>query len=237
MSEVQAEYAAEKVVLQAAVLSSKKRRTYRCRFVKAGRVRAAGNRESNIEVTSQALSSAWSKGLFDGRAVFIDHAGWFDNPSLTRLVGVTQNSAIGGDEITGEIKLYSEAQAIASLLDELLAEGRDGPDVGLSIVFWPVWGARDNEEDTRKIVDIRHVESVDLVFEPAADGRILEALSAAAQNANSNSPSPPSGGSEGGGGSQIMPEQPNTTVEPGANQVPAGDPRGLHSSGGHDRNV
>ena len=147
MSEVQAEYDTEaspepdegKCILNAQVLSSKKRRTYRCRFVKAGIVRAAGNRDSNIEMTSQALSSAWSKGLFDGRAVFVDHAGWFDNPSLTRLVGVTQNSALGGDEITGEIKLYSEAQAIASLLDEILAEGKDGPDIGLSIVFWPTW--------------------------------------------------------------------------------------------------
>jgi hypothetical protein len=74
------------------------------------------------------------------------------------------------------------------LLDELLAQGKSAPDVGLSIVFYPIWEQNNesrisNPESLRRIIDIRHVESVDLVFEPAADGRILSALSAAALGA------------------------------------------------------
>jgi hypothetical protein len=46
----------------------------------------------------------------------------------------------------------------------------------LSIVFYPVF-AENNESPEKRITGIAHVESVDLVFEPAADGRILKALS------------------------------------------------------------
>jgi hypothetical protein len=156
-----------------------KRRTYKCRFVRAGRVRAAGNKPSNLEMMPDALISATSKGMFNGRAVFVDHAGWFEYPSIKNLAGVTMDAVWnpGDQSVDGKIKFYQEAEWLTGLIDELLEEGENGPDIGLSIVFWPVFAPRDNESDPRRIVDIRHVESVDLVFEPAADGRLLEALS------------------------------------------------------------
>ncbi len=54
------------------------------------------------------------------------------------------------------------------------------PDVGLSIVFYPQVVDMDEEDDLYRIVGIDHVESVDFVFEPAADGRVLQALSSIA---------------------------------------------------------
>ena len=63
-------------------------REYKARFVKAGRVRSAGNKPSKIVVEAQALEQAAASGMFDDKAVFVDHAGWFDYPSLERLVGV-----------------------------------------------------------------------------------------------------------------------------------------------------
>jgi hypothetical protein len=156
-----------------------KRKAYKCRFVKAGRVKAAGNKPSNIEVMPEALSGACARGMFDKKAVFVDHAGWFEYPSLKDLAGVTLESAWnpGDQSVEGKIKFYQEAEWLTGLIDELLAEGEEGPDIGLSIVFWPIFAPRDNEREPRRIVDIRHVESVDLVFEPTADGRLLEALS------------------------------------------------------------
>jgi len=121
--------------------SNKKRREYRCRFVKAGRIRRAGNSPSNIVIEASALQAAVMEAKFDARAVFIDHAGLWEGPSLRNLAGVT--SEVEFDEkdqaVYGVIKLYNEAAAMAGLLDELLAEGQGAPDIGLSIVFWPVW--------------------------------------------------------------------------------------------------
>ncbi len=156
------------------------RRVYHCRFVRAGKIKAAGNRESNVMIEPSALQLAAGARLFEAKAVFIDHPGWFEHPSIHNLAGVTSNSRWNEQtsSVDGDITLYSGAQDIAQLLDELMGEGTTAPDVGLSIVFWPVWAPRDNPDDPRRIIDIRHVESVDIVFEPAADGRILQALSA-----------------------------------------------------------
>ncbi len=162
---------------------NKKRREYRCRFVKAGRIRRAGNSPSNIVIEASALQAAVMEAKFDARAVFIDHAGLWEGPSLRNLAGVT--SEVEFDEkdqaVYGVIKLYNEAAAMAGLLDELLAEGQGAPDIGLSIVFWPVWDLTPRPspegEGDRTITGIKHVESVDLVFEPAAEGRIIQALS------------------------------------------------------------
>ncbi len=138
---------------------------------------------------------------FTGRASFLDHAGWFDTPSLKALVGVTEASSFNEEtqSVDGKIRLYETpaSQAVESILDSMLEDRRAGksvPDVGLSIVFWPVWAPRDNEKDPRRVVDIKHVESVDFVFEPAADGRVIEALSSllvAAEGRDNNLTSPP----------------------------------------------
>jgi hypothetical protein len=152
---------------------------YLARFVRAGPVLMADRQESEITVTPEALLSAYKKGLFESKAVFIDHAGWFDNPSLSKLAGKTQRVAydLASESIVGEIVFNDtpSGRLARQIIDDLLADDHPA-DIGLSISFYPVWGIGAN--GVRPIIDIRHVESVDLVFQPAADGRILAALSA-----------------------------------------------------------
>ena len=169
------------------------RRTYAARFVRAGAVRAAGNHPSDTVIESAALGSAVERGLFEARPVFLDHAGLLEYPSLQNLVGVTQN--VTWDEasgiVLGEIRLYDSPLALftSHLIDQILSEEHP-PDIGLSMVFYPQWGAPRRGDTARRIVGIDHIESIDLVFEPAADGRILHALSAL--NLAPASPSKPS---------------------------------------------
>jgi hypothetical protein len=154
------------------------RNEYLCRFVRAGRVRYSDGSLSDIEVMPRALEAAVVSRMFHGRAVFVDHAGWMDYPSLDNLVGVVQDAVwnVSDESVNGTIRLYSTpgAQIAAQLLDEILADPDTAPDVGLSMVFYPVFAA---DEGVRKVVGINHVESVDLVFQPAADGRVLQKLS------------------------------------------------------------
>ena len=170
------------------------RRAYHCRFVRAGETRAAGGGKSLLEILPEALEKAVAKRLFDACAVFVDHPGMqsgtyssapvYAAPSLDNLVGVTSNSTWNAEDqcVEGIVRFYSNAESVTVLLDEMLQEGSQAPDVGLSIVFWPVFARRTGrrnpgQPDTRLIVGIKYVESVDLVFEPAADGRVLQALS------------------------------------------------------------
>ena len=160
---------------------SAKTKKYRARFVKAGAVLGGNRKPSGITITPEALMSAAPSGLFENKAVFLDHAGFFDYPSLTRLAGSTMNTSYNATEqsIEGEIRLFETptGDLAEQIISELLGNSGNSPDIGLSIVFYPKW---DKEHET--IIGINHVESVDLVFQPAADGRILQALSAFAGN-------------------------------------------------------
>jgi hypothetical protein len=150
-------------------------RHYQARFVRAGRVRGRGGKPGDILITPQALQD--NLALFNERAVFVDHAAAGSYPSLQRLVGVTHSARWDDSEqaVHGEIQLYATplGQAIGELLDETLQA--EAPDVGLSLVCWPSW--QPGEDGERRLVGIQHVESIDLVFEPAADGRVLARLS------------------------------------------------------------
>ena len=86
------------------------------------------------------------------------------------------------------IRLYDSpsGQVLADLLDGMLEDAGAGdpvPDIGLSLVFWPRWAPRDNEEDPLRLAEFRHIESVDFVFEPAADGRVKEAIQKLSESA------------------------------------------------------
>ena len=177
------------------------RREYQVRMIRAGRVRAQGNKPSNIEIPAEPIREALAAGKFVGLAVFLDHSGWFSYPSLKNLVGVTTSAEWNEAEQSadGVIRFYeSQAANIAiDLLDGMLADQAQGsavPDVGLSLVFWPRWAPRDNEEDLRRLAEIKHVESVDWVFEPGADGRVKKARAALR---GGQGPAPTSGGPEG----------------------------------------
>lgn len=153
---------------------------FKARFVRAGRVRAAGNAPSSLVISEQALRTALEGGLFNGLPVFIDHAAPALAPSLRNMAGQTEAAHWNPEtaSVDGVVHFYETpaAQTACHLVRQLLSED-DPPDIGLSLVFWPEFDDASGEPETLNVARIRHIESLDLVFEPAADGRILQALS------------------------------------------------------------
>jgi hypothetical protein len=167
------------------------RREYRARLIAAGPIRAQGDRPSNLIIPPGTLMAALRAGHFNSKPTFVDHPDWFEYPSLRNLAGITLDAAEIEAEgtsaaIYNTIRLYpNEAgDIVASLFDPILADAAAGepvPDVGLSAVLWPRWEKvqpEEGEDPVWEMAEIRHVESIDFVFEPGADGRVQQALTA-----------------------------------------------------------
>jgi hypothetical protein len=156
------------------------RRRFAARFVQAGAPRQADNSPSLLVIEPQALQEAVRRGIFNDRAVFIDHSGFLENASLQRLAGVTAQAHWNEQDqaVYGVIDLYrTPAGNLALQIIQEAAQSDHPADVGLSMVFYPEW-ERSIDSDELHITKVRHIESVDLVFQPAANGRIIAALSA-----------------------------------------------------------
>lgn len=179
---------------------------YRVSFIRAGYVRRRDGQAAAWRIPPETLAMA--APLLEGRAVFLDHAGPWDYPSLRNLIGITGEPEYNPltESIDGYIRLYdSESGQVArQLLKQVLADqmaGREAPDVGLSLVFYGrheyvEMGQEAGGEQAqdfaplleRVTTEIKFVESCDLVFGPGADGRVKEALSAAALNFSEQTP-------------------------------------------------
>ncbi len=168
-----------RLTCQLSIQRTTRPRTYRARFIQAGRVRARDQSESNWLIPPEVLQSALAQ--FNGRAVFVDHTQLGDLPSLRNLVGVTSGAYYNAatQSVDGIIRLYErdDTQWVAQLLDQIVADqasGLETPDVGISIVFVAHSTRKGGLRITHRIT---YVESVDLVFGPAANGRVQQALS------------------------------------------------------------
>lgn len=176
-----------------------RRREFRARLIRAGRIRYADNTPGPFIIPAPAIHSALALGKFDSIPAFIDHAGPFDAPSLRNLAGYVVEAHWDEAEQAayGTIRLLETepGRLVQDLFTQLLADrdaGRPMPDVGLSLVFWPDWAPRDDDGEPLSLAAFRHIESVDFVFQPAADGRVLEALQRlSAQPAGASDDSPP----------------------------------------------
>jgi hypothetical protein len=163
------------------------RREYAVTFIQAGRVKQRDQDPAPWEIPDTTLQQAVP--LATGRAVFIDHAP--DNffaqelPSLHNLVGITSSAHWNRKTaaICGTIQLYDrdDTNWVAQLLDQIAADqaaGRPTPDIGLSLVFFGRHTSIEKGGERLKRTDhIKHIESIDLVFGPAANGRVHHALS------------------------------------------------------------
>ena len=158
-------------------------REYGVSFIRSGRVRQRNGELSSWTIPPETLRKAVEK--LNSVAVFVDHTGWFQPPSLRNLAGVTFEPEFSEENlaIEGGIRLYSTSEMgwVSDLLDQIVVDqnaGRQVPDVGLSMVFFGEheWQGPD-ENPHRVTTEITHVESVDLVFGPGAEGRVKEILS------------------------------------------------------------
>ncbi len=160
-------------------LSSGGRARFAGRLICAGDVRNVLDQPGDLHIPAQALRTAVVQGQFNRIACFIDHAGCADTPSLRNLFGVW--SEISWQEesqcVEGRLTAYENEQTrpLIQLLSQILAHGESAPDIGVSIVFYGDW---QEDGSKRHLNSFIKIESADLVFMPAADGRILEALSA-----------------------------------------------------------
>jgi hypothetical protein len=173
--------------------ASRGRSEFKARLVTAGRIRNADDSPGPFTIPRETLAGAADGGLFDGLAVFADHPGLFSSPSVKALIGVTYDSYwnAASEGIDATIRFYvdedkhgADGRLAGTIVDTLRmmledqGEGLPSPDIGLSIVFWPEWQEEEGERGSPRILrSFRKVDSADIVFGPAADGRILEALS------------------------------------------------------------
>ncbi len=152
-------------------------------------MRRGDGKPSNWRIPAETLQVAVP--LLDGRASYIDHAIWFDEPSVRDLCGVTFDPVwnVEAESIDGGLRLYErpDLEWLRILLDQVLddqAAGMEVPDVGLSLSFygrhdWIDVGETPGEEYERVTSEITYVESVDVVFAAGAGGRVREILSKA----------------------------------------------------------
>ena len=156
------------------------RTQFRGRMVSAGRTRNLLNKPGNLILPAEALKTAVVGMQFDGLACFIDHASMWEGPSLKNLFGVWTNIRWNEEtqSVDGVLNVYENDQTkpIIDVFNQALAGDLPAPDLGVSIVFYGEW--EDETANPRTLSGFKKVESADLVFMPAADGRILEALSA-----------------------------------------------------------
>jgi len=169
--------------------SEQGRSEFHARLVRAGRIKRADGAPGPIEIPAPTLFAAARDNLFEGLAVFADHPSFLENAQVKHLVGVTYDSYFDPDtaSVLATIRFYDDEEAgadvglartIAGILKMMLDDFNNEipiPNVGVSIVFWPEW--EEGRSDPRIVKELKKIDSADIVFSPAADGRILEALS------------------------------------------------------------
>ncbi len=147
------------------------------RFVRAGRTMPIRGFPKGVEFTSEALREAAAAGRFDGAAVFFQHVD--GGRDVRDLAGVTAG-AVWDEEsssVLGMVHVYGnqagrELQALAGDMRRHRQAGIPLPNIGVSIDSYFVF-ERGGAGGAPRAVRMSELLSVDVVFMPAADGRIL----------------------------------------------------------------
>lgn len=111
--------------------------------------------------------------LWDGATMFVDHGDFGRTRSVADVAGVFHGARYDGG-IRGVMRCAGPAGALVSAVArEILSDresGEPAPRVGLSADVWLVL------DRDRKVTDIRAVNSLDVVVNPAAGGAFMRAL-------------------------------------------------------------
>ena len=130
---------------------------------------------NGLAIPAHVLASATA--AFEGVACFVDHpsaldAGRAGGRSVRDLAGCIRDVRYdaGGERLVARLELYETGRWIGGLAEQ--AAGR--PFLGLSADMWARLGPARGERDVAKeVVRIERVNSVDVVVNPAAGGRLL----------------------------------------------------------------
>jgi hypothetical protein len=148
------------------------------RVVRAGRSRPLRGFAQGVMVTAESLRRAVAGGLFDGAPVFFQHQ-LQDGRDLRDMAGVLAVARYdeATEAVLAELHPYSTSagQELAALVADLRRHREQGvpaPDVGVSLdAFFVV----DRQAKPPTALQLTELRSVDIVFRPAAGGRILAA--------------------------------------------------------------
>ncbi len=117
--------------------------------------------------------------LFENASCFVDHGGFFERSrSIRDIAGVITDARYETDRgVVGRLRLVSPSEWLSGFLRQLVADRAQGlavPKIGLSADVFLIRKGGEVEE-------IRRVNSVDIVFDPAAGGtfeRVLNSVAA-----------------------------------------------------------
>lgn len=129
----------------------------------AGTIRASGNRPGNVTITQAALDEAPAK--LTGRPIFLDHAP--SRPGIRDMAGQVKDSWVNGLNLVAKAEFYPNVPAGAIAINAItryLEAATNPPDIGFSLVAYP-------RIQHGQLLSFGHIESCDVVFEPATDSR------------------------------------------------------------------
>jgi len=163
-----------RITAQGALLEQRDGR-HRIRIMRAGRTNPMRGFPQGIEIPGSVLEAAAASGALEGRPIFFTHERSTYDRDVRDMAAVIHGATFDGSAIVADYRPASnsagqELRSLAQDLQEVRAEGLPEPDVGLSFdAFFAL--DRDTKPPTAR--ELVEVLSVDIVFRPAADGRIL----------------------------------------------------------------
>ncbi len=151
----------------------------RIRIMRAGRTRPLGGPSrrftEGVDLPPGVLQAAVAQGLFEGTPIFFNHLSRPSERDVRDMAATIHGATFAGDAVEAGYRLTSnragqELRALAQDLRETREAGLPEPDVGLS--FDAIF-TLDRSQSPPRATAVMDVLSVDVVFKPAADGRIL----------------------------------------------------------------
>ena len=144
---------------------------------------------NGLRYPADTLRASVDAGLWNGAAVFMDHPSTLDETraggrTVGDLAGVVESSWFEGG-VRARVRCAGPRGAmVATLARQLLADtaaGRPVPHIGLSADLLVL------RDESGSVREIRRVNSLDVVFNPAAGGAFVRALNVATDAARSRS--------------------------------------------------
>ena len=128
-----------------------------------------------ILIPPAVLQAAAQDGLLEGVPIFFSHQTSTFNRDVRDMAATIHGTAFDGEALVADYRTTTntagqEFRALAQDLEERRAEQLPEPDVGLS---FDAFFSLDRKQSPPRATAILDVLSVDVVFRPAADGRIL----------------------------------------------------------------